>query len=101
MLGGLYGAPPAPAPVAAAPIIGGGLGGGVGPAVLGEIFGGISLASCYVPPKEIWLPAAKGKGMELAGTFSRKNNQPCMEMTFSNKAMQALGGFAIQLNKNR
>ncbi len=92
-MGAMYGAPAAPPPPA--PVVGGGAGG------LGDIFGGISLGACYVMPKEIWLPAAKGKGMEIAGTFSRKNGQPCMEMTFSNKAMQALGGFAIQLNKNR
>ena len=40
-------------------------------------------------------------GLEIWGTFSRQNGQPRMEMTFTNKAMQAMSGFAIQLNKNR
>lgn len=51
-------------------------------------------------PKIIWLPAEKGKGLEVQGSFSRRNGQICMDMTFTNKAMQAMSGFAIQLNKN-
>lgn len=51
-------------------------------------------------PKIIWLPAEKGKGLEVQGTFSKRGGQVTMEMTFSNKAMQAMTGFAIQLNKN-
>lgn len=50
---------------------------------------------------QTYLPAAKGKGMELTGTFSRRNQQIYMELTFANRAMQNLSGFAIQLNKNR
>jgi hypothetical protein len=26
----------------------------------------------YTPPKETWLPAAKGKGLEIKGTFTRR-----------------------------
>jgi hypothetical protein len=48
----------------------------------------------------MWLPASKGKGLEVSGTFSRRNNQIVMELTINNKAMQAMGGFAIQFNKN-
>ena len=41
-----------------------------------------------------------GKGLEVSGTFSRKNAVIYMDMTFSNKAMQPLSGFGIQFNKN-
>merc|ERR1712055_219052 len=54
----------------------------------------------YVPPKQVWLTAQKGKGLEISGSWSLKNNVIHMEMTFSNKAMQAMQGFGIQLNKN-
>lgn len=46
------------------------------------------------------MPAEKGKGLEVQGTFSRRNGQVSMDMTFTNKAMQAMSAFAIQLNKN-
>jgi len=72
---------------------GGALGG------LGEIFG-LAQQACFVPPQEVWLMASKSKGMELSGTFSRKNGQVVLELTFTNRAMQALQGFALQFNKN-
>ena len=50
---------------------------------------------------QVWLPASKGKGLEITGTFARKNKQVTMELTFTNKAMQNMTDFAIQLNKNR
>ena len=50
---------------------------------------------------QVWLPAAKGKGLELSGTFSRKNSTVCMELTLTNRAMQPMMGFAVQFNKNR
>ncbi|XP_061722170.1 AP-1 complex subunit beta-1 isoform X1 [Cydia pomonella] len=105
------GAPPAPpaAPASNLDLLAGGLdvllGGGPEPAaggssgLLGDIFGAAAPA-CYVPPKTCWLPADKGKGLEIWGTFSRQGGQPRLEMTFTNKAMQAMSGFAIQLNKN-
>lgn len=71
----------------------GGLGG------LGDIFG-MSQTPSYVPPQEVWLPASKGKGLEITGTFIRKNKQIIMDLTFANKAMQPMAGFAIQFNKN-
>ncbi len=46
------------------------------------------------------MPAVRGKGLEITGTFTRRNGHIFMEMTFSNKAMQAMGGFAVQFNKN-
>ncbi|XP_053643016.1 AP-1 complex subunit beta-1 isoform X2 [Cherax quadricarinatus] len=69
--------------------------------LLGDIFGiTSSSAPVYSPPKQIWLPANRGKGMEITGTFSRKNGVISMDLTLHNKAMQPITGFAIQLNKN-
>ncbi|XP_038214579.1 AP-1 complex subunit beta-1 isoform X1 [Zerene cesonia] len=104
-------APPAPpAPASNLDLLAGGLDvllGGGSPAttggsatgLLGDIFG-VAPPASFVPPKQCWLPADKGKGLEIWGTFSRQNGQPRMEMTFTNKAMQPMTGFAIQLNKN-
>ncbi|KAL1428616.1 hypothetical protein MTO96_002974 [Rhipicephalus appendiculatus] len=93
-LGGA-GAAPIPAPAAPAP-----LGATNTTGLLGDIFGLGTTSTFYTPPKQIWLPAARGKGLEIAGTFTRRNGQIFMDMTFSNKAMQAMTGFAIQFNKN-
>ncbi|XP_014224741.1 AP-1 complex subunit beta-1 isoform X2 [Trichogramma pretiosum] len=68
--------------------------------LLGDIFGFTAGTTSYVAPKTNWLPAEKGKGFDVWGTFSRKNGQINMDLTFTNKAMQPMGGFAIQLNKN-
>merc|ERR1719384_2539026 len=54
----------------------------------------------YIPDKQVWLTAAKGKGLEISGSWSLKNNVINMELTFENKAMQAMQNFALQLNKN-
>lgn len=72
-----------------------------GSGLLGDIFGLSSAPTTIVTlPKVVWLPAEKGKGLEVLGTFSRRNGQISMDMTFTNKAMQAMSTFAIQLNKN-
>ncbi|CAD7087363.1 unnamed protein product [Hermetia illucens] len=107
---------PAPAPPAAptsnVDLLGGGLdvllggpaevpasGGATG--LLGDIFGLTAPVSTMIQiPKITWLPAEKGKGLEIQGTFSRRSGQVYMDMTFTNKAMQAMSAFAIQLNKN-
>lgn len=107
-------------------LLGGGvdLGANVAPSttgLLGDIFGLSSTPTMYTPPKSCWLPAEKGKGMEIMGTFSRRSGQITMDLTFTNKAMQvsvfrkkkknvksvlififpqAMSGFAIQFNKN-
>uniref|UniRef100_A0A182PRR8 AP complex subunit beta n=1 Tax=Anopheles epiroticus TaxID=199890 RepID=A0A182PRR8_9DIPT len=85
------------APAAAAPVGGSAAGG-----LLGDIFGigPVSSTNMIQIPKITWLPADKGKGLEIQGTFSRRAGQVYMDMTFTNKAMQAMTGFAIQLNKN-
>lgn len=72
-----------------------------GSGLLGDIFGFSSAQPTNVViPKTVWLPAEKGKGLEIQGTFSRRNGQISMDMVFTNKAMQAMSGFAVQLNKN-
>ncbi|XP_060533986.1 AP-1 complex subunit beta-1 [Cylas formicarius] len=68
--------------------------------LLGDIFGITTAPTMYTPPKAVWLPADKGKGLEIFGTFSRRSGQIFMELTLTNKAMQAMTGFAIQFNKN-
>ncbi|CAF0816112.1 unnamed protein product [Rotaria sp. Silwood1] len=59
-----------------------------------------SNTNTFVLPKEIWLSAQKGKGLEVSGTFARRNNQVVMEMDFTNKALQSMSDFALQLNRN-
>ncbi|KAM6970370.1 AP-2 complex subunit beta isoform 1-T1 [Aplochiton taeniatus] len=54
----------------------------------------------FVAPKTIWLPAVKAKGLEISGTFSRRQGQMYMDMTFTNKALQHMTDFAVQFNKN-
>uniref|UniRef100_A0A3P8QPQ9 AP complex subunit beta n=1 Tax=Astatotilapia calliptera TaxID=8154 RepID=A0A3P8QPQ9_ASTCA len=54
----------------------------------------------YAVPKAVWLPAVKAKGLEISGTFSRRQGHMYMDMTFTNKALQHMTDFAIQFNKN-
>nr|CAH8829665.1 unnamed protein product [Trichobilharzia regenti] len=78
--------------------------------VLADIFGGIKMSdlssasssSSFVPPATVWLEAARGKGLEIRGTFSRKTatGQATMELTLLNNALTPMSGFAIQFNKN-
>lgn len=108
-------AAPSATPQSNVDLLGGGLdillGGGPPPAadpvmntgtgLLGDIFGlNTSSSSMVSIPKVTWLPAEKGKGLEVQGTFARRGGGIFMDMTFTNKAMQAMNGFAIQLNKN-
>ncbi|CAF1427383.1 unnamed protein product [Rotaria sordida] len=78
---------------------------------LDDLFGDINLhtgpssisfssPNTLVLPKEIWVSAQKGKGLEISGTFARRNNQIVMEMDFTNKALQSMNDFALQLNRN-
>lgn len=68
--------------------------------LLGDIFGFSTTAMMYTPPKQVWLTATNGKGLELSGTFSRRGGHMFMDLTFTNKAMQGMSEFAIQFNKN-
>lgn len=72
---------------------------------LADIFSGLGMTtsvgtSSYVPQKQNWLSAAKGKGLELNGTFTRRNGVINMDIDFINKSLQPMNTFAIQLNKN-
>jgi len=51
-------------------------------------------------PQQVFLTSDKARGMELKGGFRRHNNEVQMVLTFTNKTMQNLSGFAIQFNKN-
>jgi hypothetical protein len=56
--------------------------------------------SNYVPPKQIFMQASAAKGMEISGTFARRNGEMSMDITITNRAMQPISDFAIQFNKN-
>lgn len=66
-----------------------------------DLGGGVGMTmGAYSPPKTIWLPAMKAKGLEISGTFARRAGVIQMEMTLSNKAMSVMTDFAIQFNRN-
>ncbi|KAJ2323713.1 AP-1 complex subunit beta, partial [Coemansia sp. RSA 2673] len=48
----------------------------------------------------VLLDATQTQGLEILGTFSRRNGSIQMEMSFVNKSGMAIGDFAIQFNKN-
>uniref|UniRef100_A0A0N4Z2F6 AP complex subunit beta n=1 Tax=Parastrongyloides trichosuri TaxID=131310 RepID=A0A0N4Z2F6_PARTI len=56
--------------------------------------------SSYVPPKALWLDTNAGKGLEVMGTFARRNGEIYMDMIFTNKSLAPLMNFALQMNKN-
>lgn len=58
--------------------------------LLGDIFGLSTTPTMFTPPKQCWLPAEKGKGLEIQGTFSRRSGQMSMDLTLTNKAMQVM-----------
>eukprot|EP00128_Syssomonas_multiformis_P015628 Colp12_sorted_trinity150504_noHs@17709 len=87
--------PPPPATSAAFDLLAD-LGGA--PASTTDMYGGAP--SSFVPAKAMWLPASKGKGLEITGTFSRRQRTIFMELSLTNRAMQPMGGFAVQFNKN-
>ncbi|XP_060739612.1 AP-1 complex subunit beta-1 isoform X2 [Tachysurus vachellii] len=93
---GLGGAPVgAPAGLGGAPPVGGGLGD------LFDLGGSVVMTTgAYVPPKAVWLPAMKAKGLEISGTFARRGGVIHMDLSLTNKAMSVMSDFAIQFNKN-
>ncbi|KAJ2740937.1 hypothetical protein GGI20_005524, partial [Coemansia sp. BCRC 34301] len=54
----------------------------------------------YVPTQQVLLDATQARGLEILGTFARRNGGIQMEMSFVNKSGMAIGDFAIQFNKN-
>lgn len=94
-MGAGFGAPPAAMPASfGAPSSGG----------LDDLFdlgGGVGMPTgAYSPPKTVWLPAMKAKGLEISGTFARRAGVIQMEMTLTNKAMSVMTDFAVQFNRN-
>uniref|UniRef100_A0AAQ6IKP7 AP complex subunit beta n=1 Tax=Anabas testudineus TaxID=64144 RepID=A0AAQ6IKP7_ANATE len=85
----------APSPTPAPPAVSSGLND------LFELSTGMAITTGgYVASKAVWLPAVKAKGLEISGTFSRRQGHMYMDMTFTNKALQHMTDFAIQFNKN-
>lgn len=79
--------------------------GGASGSLTGHDLGSIVMTPsppCFVPPPIVWLESSRGKGLEIAGTFSVNiaTNTPQMELTFTNNALSPMTGFAIQFNKN-
>ncbi|KAJ2679741.1 hypothetical protein GGI25_001192 [Coemansia spiralis] len=54
----------------------------------------------YVPSQKVLLDAQQTQGLEILGTFARRNGKIQMEMSFVNKSGIAISDFAIQFNKN-
>ncbi|XP_055055024.1 AP-1 complex subunit beta-1 isoform X2 [Misgurnus anguillicaudatus] len=96
-MGAGLGVAPAVMPTAlgSTPAVGGGLGD------LFDLGGGVGMPSgSYVPPKAMWLPAMKAKGLEISGTFARRGGVIQMDLSLTNKAMSVMTDFAIQFNRN-
>uniref|UniRef100_A0A8C9XP08 AP complex subunit beta n=1 Tax=Sander lucioperca TaxID=283035 RepID=A0A8C9XP08_SANLU len=90
-----FGAPPAAMPASFNVPVSGGLDD------LFDLGGGVGMPmGVFNPPKTVWLPAMKAKGLEISGTFVRRAGVIQMEMTLTNKAMSVMTDFAIQFNRN-
>uniref|UniRef100_A0A6Q2XEJ3 AP complex subunit beta n=1 Tax=Esox lucius TaxID=8010 RepID=A0A6Q2XEJ3_ESOLU len=95
LMGAGFGAVPAVMPASLNAPMGGGLGD------LFDLGGGVGMPlGAYIPPKTVWLPAMKAKGLEISGTFARRAGVIQMELTLTNKAMSVMTDFAIQFNRN-
>lgn len=71
--------------------------------LLDDILGlgaGVTTTTCYIPPMREFLSAANAKGLEIKGTFARRSGKIFMDMQFTNRAMQNMSEFGIQLNSN-
>ncbi|XP_066513735.1 AP-1 complex subunit beta-1 isoform X2 [Hoplias malabaricus] len=100
LLGGdLGGSPAMGVAVGGAPVTMPAVGGGLGD--LFDLGGGVGMTSgFYSPPKTVWLPAMKAKGLEISGTFVRRGGVINVDLSLTNKAMSVMTDFAIQFNKN-
>lgn len=67
---------------------------------LGDIFSAASKPSSHKSPHVTFLDSSKAKGLDLKGSFQRRNNQIFLDLIVTNRAMQTMSGFAIQFNKN-
>ncbi|XP_041692312.1 AP-1 complex subunit beta-1 isoform X3 [Coregonus clupeaformis] len=94
-MGAGFGVAPAVMPASLNAPVGGGLGD------LFDLGGGVGMPmGAYIPPKTVWLPAMKAKGLEISGTFARRAGVIQMELILTNKAMSVMTDFAIQFNRN-
>lgn len=50
--------------------------------------------------KQILLPAEQGRGMQIAGAFTRNQGRLVLDLTFTNFTPQPMGNFVIQFDKN-
>ncbi|XP_066514973.1 AP-1 complex subunit beta-1-like [Hoplias malabaricus] len=97
--GDLGGSPAMGVAVGGAPVTMPAVGGGLGD--LFDLGGGVGMTSgSYSPPKTVWLPAMKAKGLEISGTFVRRGGVINVDLSLTNKAMSVMTDFAIQFNKN-
>lgn len=66
---------------------------GEAPASAGDLLSGLSDLQltgdngAYVAPKQCFLDAESGKGLEVFGTFARRAGHVYLDMTFSNKTL--------------
>ncbi|XP_056274452.1 AP-1 complex subunit beta-1 isoform X6 [Pseudoliparis swirei] len=94
-MGAGFGGPPAVMPASFNAPVGGGLDD------LFDLGSGVGMPmGAFNPPKTVWLPAMKAKGLEISGTFVRRAGVIQMEMNLTNKAMSVMTDFAIQFNRN-
>jgi hypothetical protein len=54
----------------------------------------------YIPNKTTFLQSQNGNGMQIIGTFARRQGQMQMDLVFNNLSQQPLSGFSIQFNNN-
>ncbi|KAJ3328139.1 AP-1 complex subunit beta-1 [Blyttiomyces sp. JEL0837] len=56
--------------------------------------------SGYVPIKSVMMTRDVGKGLEITGTFARRQGRILLELTLFNYSIQPLSNFAMLFNKN-
>ncbi|KAJ3348463.1 AP-1 complex subunit beta-1 [Kappamyces sp. JEL0680] len=54
----------------------------------------------FAPPRILLLNPQMGRGLEISGSFSRRNGVVYLNMAFSNRSSEPLREFAILFNKN-
>ncbi|KAJ2613624.1 hypothetical protein H4S08_002097 [Coemansia sp. RSA 1365] len=59
-----------------------------------------SSSAPYVPARRVLLDAQQTQGLEILGTFARRQGQIQMDLSLTNRNNMAIGDFAIQFNKN-
>lgn len=83
----------------------GGMGGGAPAAGNLNLFdiGVPQAAPSFAPPpvqKSVLLPADQGRGMQIAGAFTRAQGRLVLDLTFTNLTQAPMGNFVIQFDKN-